>query len=75
MQVKVKFFASLRKQKGQDTILISCPDDFTVSQLLENQGLSREDAPVILVNGLRVDYAHKLTDGDVVSAFPLIGGG
>lgn len=75
MKVRIKFFASLRRLKGQDTVHIECPNQTTVGQLLENQGLSREDAPVILVNGVRVDYTHILADGDVVSAFPLIGGG
>ncbi len=76
MQVELKLFASLRKYQSKgDRTRIDLKETLTVGQLLQKKGVPLEEAPLVLVNGVRVDHDYQLRDGDAVSVFPLIGGG
>ncbi|MHB9094435.1 MAG: MoaD/ThiS family protein [Eubacteriales bacterium] len=77
MQIELKLFASLRKHLAKPVNKITVNDTLTVTvgRLLEQQGIPLEEAPVILVNGVRAGQDCVLKDGDTVSLFPLIGGG
>lgn len=76
MKVTVKLFASLRKYcKDLNNQTIELPDGITVEELLKSFGVPVEEAPIVLINGVGVEKGHVLKDGDVLSVFPLIGGG
>lgn len=75
MEVNFRLFASLRKYCKESNNKVNVPDGITVRQLLQNQGVPLEEAPIILVNGIRTEADNSLKDGDTVSVFPLIGGG
>ncbi|HWI54248.1 MAG TPA: MoaD/ThiS family protein [Desulfobacteria bacterium] len=74
MELTIKLFASLRKY-GKEKDKVNVPDGMTVRQLLQNRGVPLEEAPIVLINGLRAEPEAVLKDGDGVSIFPLIGGG
>jgi molybdopterin converting factor small subunit len=46
-----------------------------VVDILAKFGLPIEGLVVVLVNGVYADLGHVLEEGDVVTAFPAMGGG
>ncbi len=46
-------------------------DNATVKQAIEALGVPHTEVELILVNGVPVDFAHRLEDGDRVSAYPV----
>lgn len=77
MEVTLKLFASLRKYSSgsSEALSVSLTGQPRVLELLEQCGVPVKEAPIVLVNGIRVAHDHKLANGDNVSIFPLIGGG
>ena len=77
MKVELNLFASLRKYRppGNDKEIIDISQNINIAQLLKDKEIPLEEAIVLLVNGVRVDYNHVLQEGDKISAFPLIMGG
>ncbi|MHA1266093.1 MAG: MoaD/ThiS family protein [Candidatus Helarchaeota archaeon] len=76
INVKVKFFASLRKY-GPIEETISLPDNSTVSAIFEKYRIpSQERKVIILINNQpHHTEASRLKEGDIVAIFPPIGGG
>lgn len=75
MKIELRLFASLKKYHQDSDKQIDILQTITVEQLLQNKGVPVKEAPIVLVNGIRVGHKHVLADGDTVSVFPLIGGG
>ena len=46
-------------------------DNATVKQAIEALGVPHTEVELILVNGVAVDFSHRIEDGDRVSAFPM----
>ena len=72
--IKVKLFASLRggrfKEKDWDYV-----EGITVGRILEMLNINTKEVGVLLVNSRHRDTDYKLKEGDILSVFPVIGGG
>ncbi|MBU5635204.1 MoaD/ThiS family protein [Geomonas sp. Red69] len=74
MQIKVKLYASLRRQKFDEADW-ECADDDRIASIVEQLGLARQDVGTVLVNGLHAGWDETVQEGDVVSLLPRMGGG
>jgi molybdopterin synthase sulfur carrier subunit len=83
MKMYIEFYASLMKYlppgKSRFRREIKVEQDLCLSRLIEQYHISREEAHLVLVNGLFVNAedrdAKRLTEGDVVSIWPPVAGG
>jgi molybdopterin synthase catalytic subunit len=76
MQVRVRFFGSLKERAGNPEMSMELPDGSKVEDLLRNIGdLVKGVDIMIAVNGRKVDEKHILSDGDIVAIFPPVSGG
>ena len=74
MQIKVKLFASLRKQVGEKELELNISGQ-KVRDVVKSLDLSENDNFIIMINGLHCKIDHPLKEGDVLSIFPMIAGG
>jgi sulfur-carrier protein len=74
MDVTVRLFASLRWGRPEEQV-ICCTPCSTVGKAIQDLGIPPDQVSIILVNGKQVDANHRLSAGDVLSLFPLLGGG
>ncbi|MBU5612151.1 MULTISPECIES: MoaD/ThiS family protein [Geomonas] len=74
MQIKVKLYASLRRQKFDEADWEITPDQ-KIASIVEQLGLARQDVGTVLVNGLHAGWDETVAEGDVVSLLPRMGGG
>jgi molybdopterin converting factor small subunit len=80
MRVRVKLYATLQKYAPTSTE-VGEPFDVeldgnTVLHLVEQLGIERESAHIVMVNGAQVDdFSQKLEADTLVVIFPPIGGG
>lgn len=76
MQVRVRFFGSLRERAGTPEMSMELPDGSKVGDLLRNiEDIVRGVNVMIAVNGKKVNEEHALSEGDVVAVFPPVSGG
>jgi len=81
MNITVKLFATLRKfgppdLKIGESFNVEISPAFNVQDLLDQLGIEREQAKIIMVNGVGVtDFFYVLKDQDEVAVFPPVGGG
>ena len=74
MVVEVRLFATLREGRFKKRE-IEFSDGGTLEGLLESLKIARKEAGILLVNGRYASAKGKLGPHDVVSIFPLLGGG
>ncbi|MCP4164355.1 MAG: MoaD/ThiS family protein [Chloroflexi bacterium] len=79
MKISLKFIATYRKYlpptaKGS-VYEMEVAAGITATALLAQFGVPLGNASVILVNGRAPDADYALQEGDVVAAFPAVGGG
>ena len=74
MKVKVKLFATLRKDKFAETDFVF-NKAVSIMDLVNHVGLDQKDIAIIFVNGKHGDFNQVLNDNDEVAFFPPIGGG
>lgn len=74
MDIKVRFFATFREGRGKE-LLLQCPQDASVRQVLADLAIEPETVAILLVNGRDYDLDAALKPGDTVSLFPPVGGG
>lgn len=74
MKITVKLFATLRTGRFDENVfdVDTCTD---IDCLLEKINLKREEVAIIFINGIHGDYNSKVSENDIVSLFPPIGGG
>jgi len=75
MQIKVKLFASLRKQIGKKELELNISGQEKVREVVKSLNLSEKDNFITMINGVHCKLDHNLNDGDVLSIFPMIAGG
>jgi len=75
MQIKVKLFASLRKQVGQKELEMNISDQEKVRDIVKTLNLSENGNYITMINGIHCKLDYTLNDGDVLSIFPMIAGG
>ena len=74
MEIKVKFFATLREGRGKVDIY-KTEKEVTVKEILDHYEIDEEQASILYVNGRDADLDRVLEDEDVISIFPPVGGG
>lgn len=74
MEVEVRLFASLRKDRFQ-TEHREFPEGTTAGEIIRQLGIVPKDVAILLVNGHHVAEDHVLQARDVLSLFPLVAGG
>ena len=73
--VRIRFYAELgdslpAERRGREFDQPSAPGR-TVKDLIESLGVPHTEVDLILVNGISVDFAHHVADGDRVSVYPV----
>jgi len=74
MEVEVRLFATLRLGRFK-TRTLDVAEGATVRDVLREAGVPAEAVSLPLINGLYSKLDQHLAPGDVVSAFPALGGG
>ena len=72
MQVQVKLFVNLRKNRVQN---VELPDVSDAKDLIHQLGISIENVGVLSVNGRQATFDQQLKSGDLIHIIPPIGGG
>ncbi|MCQ8212940.1 MoaD/ThiS family protein [Cetobacterium somerae] len=72
--LEIRLFASLRK--GRSAIIkIPFEPGITGEKLLTLFSILKEDVSIFLVNGFHSSLNVEISDGDIISIFPPVGGG
>ena len=74
MQVTIKLFANFRNDRFIKEVQTIAPGS-TVGAIVSELALTEEEVGVILINGRHSNLEQPLTEGDILSLFPLVGGG
>jgi sulfur carrier protein ThiS len=72
MQVQVKLFVTLRKNRIQN---VELPDGSDAKDLIHQLGIPLEEIGILGVNGRLATLDQKLEEGNVIYIMPPIGGG
>jgi molybdopterin converting factor small subunit len=74
VQIKVKLFATLRKNREKE-MMMDLVQGATPKDILERLNIREEEATIIMINGRGAIPDQVLEDNDTVSIFPPVGGG
>lgn len=74
MQVKVRLFATLRENREKEMTL-ALSENSTPRDIIKCLDINEKDVAIILVNGKSAKLDFILTNEDIVSIFPPVGGG
>ena len=74
MQVTVKLFAHFRTNRFNSEVRTIAPGT-TVGAIVTELAIAEEEVGVILINGRHGRLDQSLAEGDILSLFPLVGGG
>jgi sulfur carrier protein len=74
MQVEVKLFATLQKDRFQKA-MVYLDQGSKVSDLLNHLGITVDDVGVLVVNKRDATFDQSLNEGDTITIIPPIGGG
>lgn len=74
MDIKVRLFATLREGRGKE-LMVPLEDPLTPMHILDILKISLEEVAILLINGRDGQIETQLTEGDVISIFPPVGGG
>ena len=74
MDIRVKLFATLREGRGKE-VLIEAPAKAKVCDILASLKIDIKDVAILLVNGRDGKPEQELSENDLLSIFPPIGGG
>lgn len=76
MDIKVRYFASLRDKMGRGDEQVSFDGEATVADLWNKvTDMPLSDSILVAVNMEYTDANHKLKEGDEVAFFPPVTGG
>lgn len=74
MRVKVKLFATFRKGRFKEEVF-DYPEGIKVQDVIEELRIPLKELGIVFINGKDAAMDAELKDGDVLSIFPLVGGG
>ncbi len=72
--IEVRLFAGLR-QGRQKIYQMESDSISTVQDIMDRLSIDRREVNILLVNGFHQKPETAVTDGDIVSLFPAVGGG
>lgn len=72
--LEIRLFATLRKSRGN---LIKIPFHFGITgkEILSTLSISEDEVSIFLINGFHSSFNKELSDNDIISIFPPVGGG
>jgi len=74
LTIQARLFATLREGRGK-VIAVELENGATVADLAIRLAIDSKDIAILLVGGRDAPLGKTLTDGDIVSIFPPVGGG
>ncbi len=74
MEIKVRLFATLRENRGKELVLFQ-DNGVTPKDIIKQLDIPEAEVAILLVNGRDGALDQELSDKDVVSIFPPVGGG
>ncbi|PKL24407.1 MAG: molybdopterin synthase sulfur carrier subunit [Spirochaetae bacterium HGW-Spirochaetae-3] len=74
MTIEARLFATLREGRGK-VLKVELGDGATVADLAGRLSIDRKDVAILLVGGRDARLDRPLSDGEIVSIFPPVGGG
>lgn len=74
MNIEVRLFATLREGRGKKLIM-NLNEGSTPQDIINQLKIDEKDVAILLINGKDGELNRKLTDGDIISIFPPVGGG
>ncbi len=74
MTITIKLFATLQKGRFDIETREIAPDT-PIQSIIEDLGISKEEAAIIFVNHKHAPLDYQLKEGDILAIFPPIGGG
>jgi molybdopterin synthase sulfur carrier subunit len=74
MVLTVKLFATFREGRF-DVAQLDRPEGATLGEVVDGLGIPRDEVGILMVRGRHAQLADRLSPGDTVSIFPLVGGG
>ena len=74
MQITIKLFANFRNNRFNKKVRTIAPGT-TVGAIVTELAITEDEVGVILINGRHGGLDHGLAEGDILSLFPLVGGG
>lgn len=74
IKVEVRLFATFRENRDKK-YLFEIPVGSNILDIINRLNIDKEEASLILLNGIDGDIDRRLKDGDVLSLFPPVGGG
>jgi molybdopterin converting factor small subunit len=74
MEITIKLFAVLRKGRFDEQVR-EYPGGTTVEKIIDELQIPADQAALIFVNSKHAKASHRLSHGDTVALFPLVGGG
>ena len=75
MQIHLRLFATLRAHTPDNAEAFTVAAGATVKDIVAQLKIPPKEAKLIFINGVRMDMATPLADGDRVGIFPPVGGG
>lgn len=74
MNIRVKLFATLREGRGKEITIEAC-ENAKVCEILDLLKIDIKDVAILLINGRDGKPEQELTENDLLSIFPPVGGG
>lgn len=74
MKITVKLFATLRNNRFK-VAERDYPEGTTILDVANDLEIPREELALTMINGILVEVENILSEGDVLSIFPPVGGG
>lgn len=74
MELTVKLFATFRKGRF-DVARVEKPDGTTIGEVVDGLGIPRDEVGILMVGGRHAQLSDRLSAGETVAIFPLVGGG
>lgn len=74
MKVEVRLFATFREGR-EKKYFFELPKGAIILDILKRLKIDEEEASIILLNGIDGSVNRELSEGDILSLFPPVGGG
>lgn len=74
MQLTIRLFVNFRVGRFKEEVR-EYPPGTTIGDIVDGLGIPRVEVGVLFVNGRHALFEHAPSPADVVSIFPIVGGG
>ncbi len=75
IKIDLQLFVTLSRYFPEDSDCLELPENIRVKKLIVDLGIEQGSVKLIFVNGEKQDGRYVLENCDILSLFPLFGGG